>query len=177
MFFTKECYVLYVLLCSLLKNVMFFTKERYALYVLCKRTQRSLCSFTFFRKERKRKQRSFGFYKSPKITKTRSFWGQKWFKNGKKLKKERKKRTKRSCVLLQKNDTFFAFFYVLCKRTLHSLRSFTYFAKECIVLCVLLGSLEKKVKERNILLGFISRQKRQKRSFWFHKWFKIDKKL
>ena len=53
------------------------------------------------------------------------------------------KRTKRSCVLLcslQKNKTFSAFFYVLCKRTLRSLRSFTFFAKECCVLCVLLRS-------------------------------------
>ena len=35
-----------------------------------------------------------------------------------------------------------AFFYVLCKRTLRSLRSFTFFAKEC---CVLLHSLQKNV--------------------------------
>ena len=41
------------------------------------------------------------------------------------------------CVLLQKNVAFFAFFYVLCKRMLHS---FTFFAKECCVLCVLLRS-------------------------------------
>ena len=52
------------------------------------------------------------------------------------------------CVLfrsLQKNVAFFAFFYVLCKRTLHSLRSFTFLRKECIV-----------------LLGLISRQKLEK---------------
>jgi hypothetical protein len=110
------------------------------------------------------------------MTKKRSFWGQKWFKNGKKLEKERKKRKNVSCVLLQKNDTFSAFFYVLCKRTLRSLRSFTFFAKErslrsftffakerC-VLCVLLRSLEKNVKERIVLLGFISRQKHKKRT-------------
>ena len=34
------------------------------------------------------------------------------------------------CVLLQKNVAFFAFFYALCKRMLHSLRSFTFFPKE-----------------------------------------------
>ena len=43
------------------------------------------------------------------------------------------KRTKCSCVLLnslQKNVAFFALLYVLCKRTLHSLRSFQFFRKE-----------------------------------------------
>ena len=53
------------------------------------------------------------------------------------------------CVLLrslQMNVTFCAFFYVLCKRTLHSLRSFTFLRKERIV-----------------LLGLISRQKLEKR--------------
>ena len=38
---------------------------------------------------------------------------------------------KERCVLLhsfQNYVAFFAFFYVLCKRTLHSLRSFTFFA-------------------------------------------------
>ena len=46
---------------------------------------------------------------------------------------------------LQKNAAFFAFFYVLLKRTPHTLRSFTFFRKE-----------------RNILLGFISCQKHKK---------------
>ena len=49
------------------------------------------------------------------------------------------------CVLLHKNVAFFAFFYILCKRTLCSLRSFTFFAKECCVLCVLLRSLQKNI--------------------------------
>ena len=43
------------------------------------------------------------------------------------------KRMKRSCVLLhslQKNETFSAFFYILCKRMLSSLRSFTFLGKE-----------------------------------------------
>ena len=42
--------------------------------------------------------------------------------------------TKRSRILLrslQKNEMFPAFFYVLCKRTLRSLRSFTFLRKEC----------------------------------------------
>ena len=43
-----------------------------------------------------------------------------------------------------------AFFYILCKRTLHSLLSFTFFAKERYILCV--------------LLGFISHQKLKKRT-------------
>ena len=53
------------------------------------------------------------------------------------------KRKKGSRVLLrslQKNETFSVFFYVLCKRMLHSLHS-------CIV-----------------ILGFISRQKLKKRT-------------
>ena len=60
------------------------------------------------------------------------------------------KRTKRSSVLLHSLQKNVAFFYVLCKRTLRSLRSFTFFAKECCVLCV--------------LLGLISRQKLEKRT-------------
>ena len=55
---------------------------------------------------------------------------------------------KECCVLLcslQKNVAFFAFFYVLCKRMLRSLRSFPFFRKE-----------------RNVLLGPISRQKLKK---------------
>ena len=48
---------------------------------------------------------------------------------------------------LQKNVVFFAFFSVLCQRTLHSLRSFLFFRKE-----------------RNILLGLISCQKLGKRT-------------
>ena len=58
------------------------------------------------------------------------------------------KRTKHSCVLLcslQKNETFSGFFYILCKRTLRSLRSFTFSRKG-----------------RIILLGLISRQKLEK---------------
>ena len=35
-----------------------------------------------------------------------------------------------------KERNILAFFYALCKRTL---RSFTFFAKECCILCVLLG--------------------------------------
>ena len=66
------------------------------------------------------------------------------------------KRTQHSaffCVCLQKNV---AFFYVPCKRMLHSLRSFTFFAKECRILCVLLGfiSRQKLKKERKRTLRF-----------------------
>jgi len=64
-FFAKDLWVLYVLLRSLQENVAFST----FFYVLCKRMQRSLRSFMFFRKERKRTQHSFGFHKSPKMTK------------------------------------------------------------------------------------------------------------
>ena len=45
------------------------------------------------------------------------------------------------CNLYKKNAVFFAFFYILYKRTLHSLRSFTFFITENGVLWVLLRSL------------------------------------
>ena len=69
------------------------------------------------------------------------------------------KRTKCSRVLLrslQKNVAFFAFFSVLCKRTLHSLRSFGSHKSP--------KTREKNGKERNVLLGLISRQKLEKRT-------------
>ena len=53
------------------------------------------------------------------------------------------------CVLLQKNET--------------SSHSFTFFAKERCILFALFCSLEKNVKERNVLLGLISRKKLKKR--------------
>ena len=74
-------------------------------------------------------------------------------------------------IYRKKNGTFsrsfakewnvLAFFSVLCKRTLRSLRSFPFFAKEC---CILFRSLEKNRKERNVLLGLISCQKLEKRT-------------
>ena len=45
------------------------------------------------------------------------------------------------CILYNKNAAFFAFFYVLYKRTRCSLLSFTFFINECGVLCILLRSL------------------------------------
>ena len=59
MLFIKERSVLCVLLRSLEKNAAFFV----FFYVLYKRTGRSLRSFTFFIKERKRTLRSFWFHK------------------------------------------------------------------------------------------------------------------
>ena len=64
-FFCKRTKRSSVLLHSLQKNVAFFA----FFYVFCKRTLRSLRSlrsFTFLRKERKRTHRSFGSHKSPK---------------------------------------------------------------------------------------------------------------
>ena len=61
------------------------------------------------------------------------------------------KRTQHSaffCKILQKNVGFFAFFYILCKRMLRSLHSFTFIAKESCILCILLHSYEKNAKER-----------------------------
>ena len=50
-------------------------------------------------------------------------------------------------------------FCVLYKRTLHFLRSFTFFIKECCILCVLLRSFTFFIKERCTLFGFISHTK------------------
>ena len=61
-FFIKERFVLCVLLHSLQKNAVFFA----FFYILCKRTRRSLPSFTFFIKERRRTLCSFWFHKSYK---------------------------------------------------------------------------------------------------------------
>ena len=61
------------------------------------------------------------------------------------------------CVLLhslQKNVAFFAFFYILCKRMLRSLRSFTFLRKE----------RKRTQKNASFLLDFISRQKLEKRT-------------
>ena len=62
-----------------------------------------------------------------------------------------------------KEQNVLAFFYVLCKRMLRSLHSFTFFAKERCDLCILFHSLEKNGKKRIVLLGFISRQNLKKR--------------
>ena len=69
-FFAEERCVLFR---SLQKNIAFFS-------VLCKRTLRSLHSLSFFRKERKRTERSFVSHKSPK---TREKNGTFFFKNRK----------------------------------------------------------------------------------------------
>ena len=88
---------------------------------------------------------------------------------------------KKECNVLRsfaKERNVLAFLYVLCKRTLHSftffakercvlcvlLRAFMFFAKEVCVFCALFRSLEKNEKERNFLLGLISRQKLEKRT-------------
>ena len=67
------------------------------------------------------------------------------------------------CILLQKNEMFSCSYTFFAKERCISFCSFPFFAKECCVLCVLFHSLEKNGKERNVLLGFISRQKLKKR--------------
>jgi len=67
------------------------------------------------------------------MTKKRPFWGQKWFKNGKKLEKERKgtqKKKKTFKVLFAKERFVLTFISVQCKRTFCSFRSFPFFRKE-----------------------------------------------
>ena len=54
--------------------------------------------------------------------------------------------------------------YIYWKKQRNILRSFTFFAKECCVLCILLCSLEKNAKERIILLGLISCQNTRKKN-------------
>jgi len=125
-FFSKEQHSC-ILLRSFEKNTALFVY----FYVLLKRTQRSLHSFTFFCKESKRM--------------LRSFWFHKLLKTQKKSAKERCILFKEPfpsippflgkeccvlCVLLrsfEKNAMFFAFFYILLKRTQRSLRFFTFF--------------------------------------------------
>ena len=67
-----------------------------------------------------------------------------------------------------KERNVFTFFYVLCKRTLRSWRSwrsFTFIAKECCVLSVLLGFISrqnlKKRTEKNV--AFFKRTERSER--------------
>ena len=150
-FFIKECSVLCVLFHSLQKNTAFFA----FFYILYKRTQRSLHSFWFHKS-----------YKKDKSCKKKNIkeWCILFFglKNNLKFffaiyiylyisiyqyiyiyisiniyfKKERGL----GMSSLQKNVACFAFFYILCKRMLCSLRSFMFFAKECCILCVLLCS-------------------------------------
>ena len=55
-----------------------------------------------------------------------------------------------------------AFFYVLCKRMLHSLRSFTFFAKVRCILCVLYV-LKKELKRMHRSFGFHKSPKTRKR--------------
>ena len=66
------------------------------------------------------------------------------------------KRMKRSRILLwslQKNEMFSAFFYVLCKRMLHSLRSFMFLRKECKSTHCSFGSHKSpKTRKKNVLL-------------------------
>ena len=76
---------------------------------------------------------------------------------------------KKECNVLRsfaKERNVLAFFYILYKRMLRSLRSFTFFGKDCCVLCILcilFCSLEKNGKERSVLLDLISHQKLEKR--------------
>ena len=74
------------------------------------------------------------------------------------------KRTERSPVLFEKERNVLTYFSIHLKRTDRSFRSFPFFAKERYVLSVLFRSLEKNGKERNVLLGPISRQKLEKRT-------------
>ena len=143
-FFSKERNVLPFFCVLYKKNAAFFA----FFDILYKRTLHSLRSFTFFIKECKRTLHSFWFHKS--------------YKNYKSC----KKRTQRSFYKVNKElnvqyillyiSIYVQYIYisiyiyiekknkgwvcVLFKRTLHSLRSFTCFAKEHCVLCVLLRS-------------------------------------
>ena len=113
--------------------------------VLYKTTERSLRSFLFFIKE---PCILFGFISHTKIAN---------------LAKKECKRTQRSFYKVKKERNVLgsfankrnvlAFFYVLCKRMLGSLHSFTFFAIECCVLCVLFRSLEKEWKRTELSIG------------------------
>ena len=136
-------------------------------YVLYKRTRRSLRSFTFFIKERgilcvlfirlKKNLTSFFQYIFIYIYLYISIYIYLYISIYIYWKKE--PNVLRSFA---KERNVLAFFSIFCKRTKCSLRSFTFFAKEQNVLCVLFHSKEKNGKERIVLLGFISHQKLKK---------------
>ena len=66
-----------------------------------------------------------------------------------------------------KERNVLAFFYVLCKRTLRSLHSFTFFAKVHCVLCILLCSLQKNVAFFAFFYVLCKRRLHSLRSFTF----------
>ena len=114
----KRINVFRILFHSLEKNRTFFA----FFSVLYKITERSLNSCTFFIKEC---GILFGFISRTKIvnlvkkrTKCSAFFCKKM------------KRSRILLLSLQKNVACFAFFYVLCKRMLHSLRYFPFFRKD-----------------------------------------------
>ena len=65
-----------------------------------------------------------------------------------------------------KEQNILAFFYVLCKRTLTSWRSFKFFAKECCVLCVLLCSWQKNVAFFALFSILLKRMEKYGTFFW-----------
>ena len=73
------------------------------------------------------------------------------------------------CVLYKKNAAFFI------KRTLPSLRSFTFFIKECCILCVLFVLYKRTQHSLRSFMFFIKERKRMLHSFWFYKSYKNDK--
>ena len=126
-FSTKERFILYVHFHSVQKNVSFST----FISVQCKRTFRSLRSFLFCKKNV-----SFILvWLGPKNVQKRPFWGQKWFKKG-------KKNSKIKLNVLKMNETFISVHY---KWTIRSLHLFPFSTKECFVLYVHFRSIEKNV--------------------------------
>ena len=94
--FAKERCILCVLFRSLQNDVVFFA----FFSILCKRTLRSLYSFPFFRKERKRTECSFGSHKSPKTQKKNRKERNVPFKELKRTERTERKRTPCLTLLL-----------------------------------------------------------------------------
>ena len=143
-FFIKERWFLCVLLRSLWENVAFFA----IFYILYKRTQHSFRSFWFHKNNIKEwcilKVVLFAIYIYISIYIYIYIYWKK--ERGLCMRSHQKNATfcvllpsfaKEHCILwvllrsLQKNIALFAFFYLLCKRTLCSLHSFTFLRKEC----------------------------------------------
>ena len=103
MFFCKRTKRSCVLLRSLQENVAFFA----FFSILCKRMLRFLHSFLFFRKERKKTERSFVFHKSPKTRKKNGKERNVPFKERKRTERTERKRTRCPTLALGWSDFSF----------------------------------------------------------------------
>ena len=77
-----------------------------------------------------------------------------------------KKRTRFGHAFFSKERNVLQSFAFFCKRTLHSLRSFKFFAKECCALCALLRALQKNVVFFALFYFLKKRTQKNASLFW-----------